>query len=101
MYLMKPYTGYRRRLSVPEQVFNYRLSRARRISENAFGILVSRFRIFERPMSVHTTTVNKIVSASCYLHNWLTDTSPETYLVHGSVDSENLDTGVVIPGQWR
>ncbi|XP_028132453.1 uncharacterized protein LOC114327935 [Diabrotica virgifera virgifera] len=67
MYLMKPYSGYRRHLTVNEQVFNYRLSRARRISENAFGILVSRFRVFERHLAVQLTTVNKVVNAACSL----------------------------------
>ncbi|XP_072379312.1 nuclear receptor-binding protein homolog isoform X2 [Diabrotica undecimpunctata] len=33
MYLMKPYSGYRRRLTINEQVFNYRLTRAKRIRE--------------------------------------------------------------------
>ena len=48
--IMRPYPRALRqhRLSEAEQVFNYRLSRVRRIVENAFGILAQRFRILNR-----------------------------------------------------
>lgn len=100
-YLMKPYSGYRKLLPISEQVFNYRLSRARRISENAFGILVSRFRIFQTALAVNPRTVNKIVNAACTLHNWLAKTSQRSYMPPGSVDREISGTAEIIPGQWR
>ena len=52
-------------------MFNYRLSRARRISENAFGILVQRFRCFRGPLQVTPEHAIKIVRAACVQHNML------------------------------
>jgi hypothetical protein len=48
-YSLKPYLH--RTLTYEQNIFNYRLSRARRIVENVFGILASRFRIFQKPKS--------------------------------------------------
>lgn len=83
-----------------EKVFNYRLSRARRIVENAFGILVSRFRIFEASISLSPEKVDNIVLATCSLHNWLRKTS-EAYITQRFVDYEDIQLGEVIPGAWR
>ena len=83
-----------------ESIFNYRLSRARRIIQNVFGILVSRFRFLDRKLAVKLGTVNKLVSAACAFHNWLV-TSKVTYLSGGAIDEENNETGEIIAGRWR
>lgn len=56
-------------LSNKKKIFNYRLSRARRYVECAFGILSNKWRIFHRPMNVSTDFAVDIVKASCILHN--------------------------------
>uniref|UniRef100_A0A3Q1G1T0 DDE Tnp4 domain-containing protein n=1 Tax=Acanthochromis polyacanthus TaxID=80966 RepID=A0A3Q1G1T0_9TELE len=66
-YLMKPYNT--RNLTHEERIFNYRLSRARRVVENAFGILANRFQILLTTMQHHHETVRIIVEACCILHN--------------------------------
>ena len=45
-YMMKPYPT--RQLSDDERIFNYRLSKARRVSENVFSILSNRFRVLDK-----------------------------------------------------
>lgn len=97
-YLLKPYKGAR--LTDKEKICNYRLSRARRIIESCFGILVSRFRIFEKPIALAPDKEVPLVKACIVLHNWLRKTNP-SYLQPGSIDSENTTTGVITGGEWR
>lgn len=88
-------------LTKKQKIFNYRLSRARRIVENAFGILVSRFRIFDKPIALNINKVNDVIKACCALHNWLRIRSSESYTPTGSLDVEDLNSNRVIPGTWR
>lgn len=70
-WLMKPYPN--RGLTRAKRLFNYRLSRARRVSENAFGILTSRFRCMSNSMLQLPENVKVIVMACCIMHNMLID----------------------------
>ena len=96
-WLMKPFPG--RGLTQNEQVFNYRLSRARRTIENAFGILSARWRVFMRPIRADVSTVDMIVKACVCLHNYLLSTENARYVPSGFVDS--FDTGGMVEGDWR
>lgn len=67
--LMRPFPG--RGCPREQMIFNYRLSRARRIVENAFGILASRWRVFHTKIGVRPAWITGIVKAACVLHNYL------------------------------
>ena len=71
---MRPYPrgSKQNRLAWPERIFNYRLSRARHISENDFGILVQRWRLFNRT-ALMPENVDLIVMACVVLHNFLAE----------------------------
>ncbi|CAH1957561.1 unnamed protein product [Acanthoscelides obtectus] len=58
--LLKPFPRSKF-LSAKQKVFNYRLCRARRVVENAFGILASRFRVFRKPICLKVENIDKIV----------------------------------------
>lgn len=98
--ILKPF-GRSNNLSTKQKLFNYRLSRARGIVENAFGILVSRFRVFEKPISVGIDTVDEVVKSALALHNWLKMTLSEGYTPTGFIDTEDLNMRCIIPGSWR
>ncbi|KAL2099475.1 hypothetical protein ACEWY4_003869 [Coilia grayii] len=68
-YVMKPYPG--RHLSEERLIFNFRLSSARRMVENAFGILTQRWRVYQRRMQLAPDTVDKVIKATCVLCNYL------------------------------
>lgn len=53
----------------------YRLSRYRRVSENAFAALVHRFHIYRAPLKFHPHKVIKFVMATLSIHNWLMSSS--------------------------
>ncbi|XP_011883610.1 PREDICTED: uncharacterized protein LOC105570775 [Vollenhovia emeryi] len=69
-YLMRPYPRSSN-LDLKKKVFNYRLSRARRVVESAFGILAARWRIFRRPINTDVSRAEKLVLATICLHNFI------------------------------
>lgn len=70
-YLLRPYSRNSLGDNEPNKIFNYRLLRARRVVGNAFGILAARWRCFRGHIEVQPEFVDKIVLASCCLHNML------------------------------
>ena len=68
-WLMKPYGT--RMLTREERIGNYRISRGRRVVENAFAILVSRFRVILTTIELPPATVREVVVTCVVLHNIL------------------------------
>ena len=100
-YIMKPFA--QKGLTLEKRIFNYSLSRARRLSENAFGILASRFRVFMKPICLEPAKVVSVVLASCALHNLMRKKSStkRLYTPPGSLDAENSESREVVNGEWR
>ncbi|XP_065664391.1 uncharacterized protein LOC136086052 [Hydra vulgaris] len=67
-HMMRPYP---RSTNLDKTVFNYRLSRGRRVIEYSFGVLASRFRLFRRPIVLKVENVKIVVKANVALHNFL------------------------------
>jgi hypothetical protein len=95
-WMMKPFP--QRNLSPGERIYNYRHSRARRVSENAFGILANRWRCLLTTMAQHPKTATTITKGCLTLHNIIRMRYPQ--LRPQEVDREDAN-GNVRPGQWR
>lgn len=91
-YFLKSYS--QKELTHTRQVFNHRLSRARCVVENVFGILSSRFRIFSSPINMKLEHIESAVMACCTLHNYLRRTKGDTYSVvgDGNIDEQEPRT---------
>jgi hypothetical protein len=95
-WLMKPFAH--RHLTRRERIFNYRLSRARRIVENGFGILCHRWRCLLTTLQTTVPNSRSIVQGCLSLHNLVRARNPA--MAAGEVDQED-DQGNVVPGSWR
>ncbi|PNF36799.1 hypothetical protein B7P43_G09636, partial [Cryptotermes secundus] len=73
--IMRPFPYRQPRQDYRKEIYNKRLCRARRVVENAFGILAQKWRIFLRPIQVKVETTISIVKAACILHNYLRSTN--------------------------
>lgn len=96
--LMKPFPH--RSAMGDEKIFNYRLSRARRIVENAFGLLCAKFRVLLKTLELDVSNAMQVVRACLALHNFLLTRKDQFYSPSGFLDTED-DPGNVIPGKWR
>lgn len=96
--LMKPYSGDFPKGTL-QRIFNYRLSRARRVVENAFGISSAVFRVLRKPILLEPNKAELIVMSVILLHNYLRMHSPNLYTPPGTIDQEV--NGILNEGSWR
>ena len=94
-WLMKPYSHQTQ--DPTERIYSYRLSRARRVVENAFGLLQMRWRVFNTTMQQRVDVCKKITLCACVLHNLALKHYP---ISERDVDHENTQYEVV-SGRWR
>ena len=80
--------------------FNYRLSRARRVIENAFSILAVRWRVLMQLIQSLVEKTDRIVKATICLHNFLRQENSIGYCLTSFVDSYD-EAGTTNEGQWR
>lgn len=95
-FLMKPFSA--RNLTGEDRIYNYGLSRARRVVENAFGIMVNRFQIMLTTMQHHAETVRLIVKACILLHNLMRSRYP---VLQNMLLGRQMQNGQMEPGEWR
>uniref|UniRef100_A0A3B3T7M1 DDE Tnp4 domain-containing protein n=1 Tax=Paramormyrops kingsleyae TaxID=1676925 RepID=A0A3B3T7M1_9TELE len=68
-HMMRPHPG--QKIGREQRLYNYRLSRARRMVECSFGILATQWRLYRRVLGVTPEMAEKVVKATCILHNLL------------------------------
>ena len=68
-FMMKPYP--QQNLIADKTIYNYRYSRARRISENLFSIPANRWRIYLTIINLEPKIVKDVVLTTLILHNML------------------------------
>lgn len=83
--LMKPYS--QKTMSPERFEFNKRLSRARVVVENAFGILAARFGVFQKPIHLEPQKATTVSMVCCYLHNFLAKESQQSYFSTGTAET--------------
>lgn len=94
--LLKPYPE--RGLTYSQRIFDYRLSRARRIVENAFGMLANRFRILLNTITLSVEKVELITLACCILHNFILSRRPyQNNMIedNSEIDYQNRLNGII------
>jgi len=82
--VLRPYKGHF--VNDTKKIFNYRLCRARRFVECAFGTVSNKWLIFHRPLNVTKPLAKSIVKACVALHNLVRE-------MDGTHNEELLENG--------
>ena len=76
------------------------MSRVNRVTENAFGILIIRFRVFTTKMYLDPDKANKITLVTLVLHDMLRQLSYESYTPEEYIEMET-ENGDIVEGEWK
>ena len=98
-WLMKPFP-HNASLSSAQRAFNYRLSRARIVVENAFGRLKARWRRLMKQNDMDISHVPQVVTACCILHNMCEvhgDAFNDTWFEDSQLDQPHPPTPSTLP----
>lgn len=90
-HMLRPFSS--RSLTTEKRVFNYRLTRARRVVECAFGILCNKWRFMHTSINLSIDHAISAVKAACALHNYVRER--DGYLFEDSL-SHNMEAA-----QWN
>ncbi|XP_043257511.1 protein ALP1-like [Colletes gigas] len=67
--ILRPYEG--KNLSYAKKIYNYRHSRAHKVVDCTFRMLVNKWRILHRPLDHHMDFSVAVIQACCLLHNYV------------------------------
>ena len=95
-YLMRPYPGRQSSGNDFMTYCNNRLSRARRLSENAFGTLAQKFIIILRTIKSPPENVDCITSAACVLQNFITQRNDKSANQTNTITDETSGTAQIL-----
>ncbi|CAN2391161.1 hypothetical protein PRIEUP_LOCUS1200, partial [Pristimantis euphronides] len=98
-HLLKPFPETP--LTEERKIFNYHLSRARCAADNAFALMANRFRIFQTAINLLPEKIEKVVLASCALHNYLLRHDTQAYCPPSMMDMDNVNSHDMISDEWR
>lgn len=93
-YLLRPYPGPQVREDQNKRKFNDRLSRARKVVEDAFGQLTAKFRVYCRRLNALPKNADTIVMTTCILHNYIKEDSTDVHSREVS-SSSSLPAGLI------
>uniref|UniRef100_A0A3Q2WHR0 DDE Tnp4 domain-containing protein n=1 Tax=Haplochromis burtoni TaxID=8153 RepID=A0A3Q2WHR0_HAPBU len=93
--------SYPASLNTNQRMYNYCLSRAYRVVENAFGILANRFRVFRTTTCLDPDKVVTIIFACLFLHYYLRYHRSDACVPPGYVDSEDYFVSPAGSVSWQ
>ena len=91
-YMLKPYSDG----SFESNIFNYRMARARMVSENGFGILSARCRILHSLQETEPDLASLATKTAVIIHNFLMTNGD-----FSSITTDSIRGSEVIAGNWR
>lgn len=109
-HIMRPYPGNQVSDNHEKKIFNYRLSRARRLVESAFGILSQKFEVFQKKIKMQPMHLDSMVLACTCLHNYIRENDelenlqlPSNSILQNmrSVDNQTTTNAMVIRDKFK